>query len=86
MPLAFPLQELPRCFDRRIVVHGDTQIPVWLGRTLDYRICRSRFALGKTGSPIAAHDAGEAELRNPVRPPALAGRTIEAEPSNVLRV
>ena len=23
MPLAFPLRELPRCFDRRIVVHGD---------------------------------------------------------------
>jgi hypothetical protein len=23
VPLAFPLRELPRCFDRRIVVHGD---------------------------------------------------------------
>ena len=35
MPSAFPLQELPRCFDRRIVVHGDTQIPVWLGEKRD---------------------------------------------------
>lgn len=41
---------------------------------------------GRTGSRIGARDAGEAELRNPVGPPALAGRTIEAEPSNVLRV